>query len=65
LAGRFRSSASAIAMVGWVGVWVPCSRSSVSLGYPGATALLQEAGCGAEVYLDSGPGTGRARGEER
>jgi len=52
-------------MVGWVGVWVPCSRSSVSLGYPGATALLQEAGCGAEVYLDSGPGTGRARGEER
>jgi hypothetical protein len=50
---------------GWLGGWVPCSRSSVSLGYPGTTALLQEAGSGAEVYLDSGPGTGRARGEER
>jgi hypothetical protein len=56
-------------MVGWlvgrVGGWVPFSRSSVSLDYPGATALLQEAGSGVEVYLDCGWGTGQAHGEER
>jgi hypothetical protein len=33
-----------------MGGWVPCSRSSVSLGYPGATALVQEASSGVEAY---------------
>ncbi len=47
---------------GCVGGSLVLARSSVSLVYPDATALLQEAGCGVEVYLERGQGTGDRAG---